>query len=150
MKTISWKLKDVSKEYPILKNQINFENPKDFYNHFKSLFENEIREKIVIFWLSAKNRVTGFEIISIGDSTSTIINPREVFRAAIVNHCVKIIIAHNHPSGNLEPSREDISITKQLVQGGKILDIKILDHIIFTDDGYYSFEESKLLRRILK
>ena len=73
------------------------------------------------------------------------VHPREVFRGAIVATCANIIIAHNHPSGNLEPSKEDISITKKLVEAGKIIDISVLDHIIFTDDGFTSFEERRLI-----
>jgi DNA repair protein RadC len=74
-----------------------------------------------------------------------LVHPREVFRGAIVATCANIILAHNHPSGNLEPSREDISITKKLVEAGKIVDISVLDHIIFGDDGYTSFVEKRLI-----
>lgn len=73
------------------------------------------------------------------------VHPREVFRGAIVATCANIILAHNHPSGNLEPSREDISITQKLVEAGKIVDISVLDHIIFGDDGYTSFVEKRLI-----
>jgi len=74
-----------------------------------------------------------------------LVHPREVFRGAIVATCANIILAHNHPSGNLEPSREDISITQKLVEAGKIVDISVLDHIIFGDDGYTSFVEKRLI-----
>ncbi len=69
----------------------------------------------------------------------------EVFRGAIVATCSSIIIAHHHPSGNLEPSREDISITKKLVEAGKIVDISVLDNIIFTDNGFTSFVEQRFI-----
>ena len=76
---------------------------------------------------------------------SGLVQPREVFRGAIVASCASIIIAHNHPSGILEPSREDISIIKKLAEAGKNIDISVLDHIIFTDDGFTSFEEQRII-----
>jgi DNA repair protein RadC len=76
---------------------------------------------------------------------SSLVHPREVFRGAIVATCANIIIAHNHPSGNLEPSREDISITKKLVEAGKIVDISVLEHLIFADNGFTSFLERRIV-----
>lgn len=72
-------------------------------------------------------------------------HPREVFRGAIVATCASVILAHNHPSGNLDPSNEDISITKRLSEAGKILDINVIDHLIFTDDGFTSFVEQRII-----
>jgi len=109
------------------------------------LFDGEVRERFVVFWLSSANLVTGFEIISEGNLNSSIVHPREVFRGAIVATCANIIIAHNHPSGNPEPSREDINITKKLVEAGKILDVSLFDHIIFAEDKYTSLVESRLI-----
>ena len=76
---------------------------------------------------------------------SSLCHPREVFRGAIVSTCASIIIAHNHPSGNIEPSQEDISITKQLVESGKIVGIPVHDHIIFADSTYTSLAERGLI-----
>jgi DNA repair protein RadC len=73
------------------------------------------------------------------------VHPREVFRGAIVATCASVILAHNHPSGNLDPSNEDISITKRLSEAGKILDINVIDHLIFTDDGFTSFVEQRII-----
>ncbi|MBI1932407.1 MAG: JAB domain-containing protein [Ignavibacteriales bacterium] len=99
------------------------------------------KRKVCSFWLSSSNQIIGFEIIFEGLLNSSLAHPMEVFRGAVVATCANIIIAHNHPSGNLEPSREDISITKKLVEAGKIVDISVLEHLIFTDDGFTSFVE---------
>ncbi len=109
------------------------------------LFEGEVRERFVVFWLNTANRVIGFEIISEGTLNSAVVHPREVFRGAIVATCANIIIAHNHPSGNTEPSQEDIALTKKLIEAGKILDISVYDHLIFADNTYLSFVEKRLI-----
>lgn len=109
------------------------------------MFEGEVKERFVVFWLSSANIVTGFEIISEGLLNSSVVHPREVFRGAIVATCANIILAHNHPSGNKEPSREDLTITKKLIEAGKIIDIAVFDHIIFAENTYTSFVESRLI-----
>jgi len=78
------------------------------------------------------------EIISIGTLTETLVHPREVFEPAIRHFASSIVLAHNHPSKNMEVSDEDIKLTEKLIQSGTILDIEVLDHIIITDDGYIS------------
>ena len=101
--------------------------------------------RFIVFWLNSANKVTGFEIISEGILNSSVVHPREVFRGAIVATAASIIIAHNHPSDNPEPSQEDIVITRQLVESGKITGIPIHDHIIFAGNTYLSFAERGLL-----
>ncbi len=98
-----------------------------------------------MFWLNCANVVQGFEIISEGTLNSSAVNIREVFRGAIVATCANIIVAHNHPSGNNEPSQEDITLTRKLVEAGKIIDISVFDHIIFAEDSYTSFVERRLI-----
>ena len=109
------------------------------------MFDGEVKERFVVFWLNSANVVTGFEVISEGTLNSSVVHPREVFRGAIVATCANIIIAHNHPSGNTDASQEDISITKKLVEAGKIIDISVFDHIIFAEDTYTSFVEKRLI-----
>jgi len=87
----------------------------------------------------------GFEIITEGILNSSLVHPREIFRGAIVATCASIIIAHNHPSGNPEPSSEDIQITKQVTEAGKIIGIPLHDHIIFTEEAFTSFAERGLI-----
>ena len=147
VRTITWKFRDVSDSYPELKESrhIKIISPDNFYNTFNFLFDHEVKEKFVVFWLSSNNKVIGFEVVSEGNLNSSVVHPREVFRGAIVSSCASIIIAHNHPSGNTEPSGEDIVITKKLVEAGKIIDIPVFDHIIFTNDSYCSFFEKRIL-----
>ena len=109
------------------------------------MFDGEVRERFIVFWLNTANKVIGFEIISEGTLNSSVVHPREVFRGAIVATCANIIVAHNHPSGNNEPSNEDILLTKKLVEAGKIIDISVFDHIIFAENTYTSFVEKRLI-----
>jgi len=102
------------------------------------------KRKVCSFWLSSSNKVIGFETISEGLLNSSLVHPREVFRGTIIATCKIIIIAHNRPSSNLEPSREDISIIQKLVEAGKIPDISVF-HIIFTDIAFTSFIVQKLI-----
>jgi DNA repair protein RadC len=146
-KTLFWTFKDTSIKYPeyseLPKKKIT--SPLDVYDLFSPLMKDESREVFLVAWLSSANRVQGFEIISSGTLNSAVVDPRAVFRSAIVANCANIIIAHNHPSGNLDPSNEDIAITKKLVEVGKVIEINIFDHLIFADDKYMSFVERNLI-----
>lgn len=115
--------------------------PEETFQIFKNLFHNSPVELFVVIHLKSNNQISAFETVSKGTLNQSLVHPREVFKSAILRNASSIIIAHNHPSGNLEPSQEDIAITKQLVEAGKIIGIKILDHIIFSTEGYYSFAE---------
>ena len=102
-------------------------------------------EEFNILLLNRANRVLGFYNVSKGGQTGTVVDAKVVFAAALKCKAVSLVISHNHPSGNLNPSMADISITKKLVEGGKLLDIKVLDHLIITPYGYYSFaDEGKI------
>lgn len=99
-------------------------------------FRESKREHFVAFYLDTQGRVIERQIISIGTLDASLVHPREVFEPAVSLRAASIIVAHNHPSGNLEPSREDVEITKQLVEAGKILDIQIIDHVIVTNERW--------------
>ncbi len=146
-KTLVWTFKDTSIKYPeysdLPKKKIT--SPQDFFELFNPLLKEESKEVFLVAWLSSYNRVQGFEIVSTGTLTSAVVDPRAVFRGAIVANCANIIIAHNHPSGNTSASNEDISLTKKLVEAGKLIEINIFDHIIFAEDQYTSFVESRLI-----
>lgn len=94
------------------------------------------REHFVALYLNARNQLVHKEIISIGTLNTSLAHPREVFKPAVDCLAASIIVAHNHPSGSLDPSSDDIEITKQLIHAGKILDISILNHIIVTKDKW--------------
>lgn len=147
IKTIVWKFNDISNSYPELSTARNVKitDPQTFYNLFKFLFQNETQEMFYAFWLNSANHVIGYEMITKGTLNGSLVHAREIFRSAIVSSCANIILAHNHPSGNTEPSAEDISITKKLYEAGKIIDVNVFDHIIFTNDAYTSFIERRLI-----
>lgn len=146
-KTLEWKFKDTRISYPELSEMPNkkISSPKDFFDLFNPIFKEEPVEIFLVAWLSSSNRIVGFEKVSVGNLNSSIIDPRSVFRSAIVSNSANIIVAHNHPSGNQEPSSEDITVTKKLVESGKILGIQVFDHIIFAGENFTSFVEKRLL-----
>jgi DNA repair protein RadC len=106
------------------------------------------REEVEVMYallLDTQNRVRGLVEVSRGILNGSLVHPREVFRLAIVHGAAGIIVAHNHPSGNPAPSTDDKTVTEQLVNAGRLLDIPLYDHIIITDSGYFSFAEAGLL-----
>jgi len=119
-------------------------SPKDVWDELKDIRDNK-KEHFVIFFLDSRNQEIKREIISVGSLNANLVHPREVFEPAVKNLAAQIIIAHNHPSGDLEPSEEDLAITKKLTESGKILGIEILDHIIVSKVNYFSFKEQNLL-----
>ena len=120
-------------------------SPKDIAEIFIPLLKDELKEKFIIICLNSANKIIKFETISIGSLNSSVVHPREIFKAAIENSSASIILLHNHPSGNPEPSNEDIVITRKLVESGKILDIPVFDHIIIAGVAYTSFVEKKII-----
>jgi DNA repair protein RadC len=110
-------------------------------NYLKTILQNEKKEYFLLLYLNAANKILGYEKISEGGITHTIVDPRVVFKKAVDNDAVSIILCHNHPSGNLKPSKADIDLTNKLVEAGKLLDIKVADHIIVSESGYYSFSD---------
>ena len=107
-----------------------------------SFLQDKDREALILCCLNAKNQPTCINLVSIGSLTSSLVHPREVFKAAILSNAFSIIIAHNHPSGNSSPSQEDYAITKRIQEAGKILGIPLLDHIIIGDNTYTSLKET--------
>ncbi len=112
---------------------------------FIPLFSHLDKENFVVICLNSANKIIKHEIISVGNLNSSIVHAREIFKSAIENKSASIILLHNHPSGNPEPSNEDIAITKKLVEAGKLLDIPVFDHIIIAGNRYTSFVEKRLI-----
>jgi len=110
---------------------------KDVFNYFYKKLENEKQENFYILILNNQNKIIKEELITRGILDSAILHPREVFKPAIKNSASRIILVHNHPSGNCEPSKEDLDITKQLIDAGKLLGIEVLDHVIIGGDNYW-------------
>lgn len=100
--------------------------------------QEKAEESLYLVTLDAANQVTGLFEVSRGSLNASIVHPREVFKRAILQNANSIILVHNHPSGNVEPSKEDIEITERLIEAGKLLNIPVLDHIIIGDGDYTS------------
>jgi DNA repair protein RadC len=100
------------------------------------------REHFIVYHLDGNHQIINYNIAGIGTANSCPIHPRDVFQAALLNGSVSIIVAHNHPSGNISASREDINITHDIVKAGELLKIKVLDHVIVTNDSYHSMREN--------
>ncbi len=122
-----------------------FRGPEDVAGYYITRFFGERVEIFKILLLSSANQIIREAEISKGTLNSSVVHPREVFRLAITESAAAIILIHNHPSGNSEPSKEDILITKQITEAGKIIDIKVLDHIIIAGDSFTSFAQKGLL-----
>lgn len=134
-------VKDKSLKYKVKR----FNNPQIVFDSVKKLIGEADREYLFVINLNVKNEPCSIEVCSMGSLTSTMISPREVFKSAIIRNADKIMIAHNHPSGSVEPSNSDIMATQALVKASKIIGISLIDHIIVGDSSYFSFAENSLL-----
>lgn len=99
------------------------------------------QERLAVLMLDNKNRIIAQRVITIGTATETLAHPRDIFREALKSGAVKLIVAHNHPSGNTDPSPEDIALTKQLLQAAKFLEVPLLDHLILGNGNFKSIRE---------
>lgn len=120
-------------------------SPKDAYDLVKEIFKGYDREVAMLVCLNIKNEPLNISTISVGSINSSIIHPREVLKTAILSNAYSMIIYHNHPSGDISPSKEDIDITKRLKEASEIIGIKIVDHIILGDQSYLSFKEQGII-----
>ena len=114
---------------------------EDVFNYFHERLKDKKEEHFYILMLNTQNNIIAEQLISKGILDASIIHPREIFKPAIKNSASKIILVHNHPSGDPKPSAEDIDITKRLKEAGEGLDIKVLDHVILGKDSYWSSKE---------
>lgn len=116
-------------------------NAQDIYEAFRSHFEPMDREQFLAVMLDGRNQVLGFNIVSIGTLTSALVHPREVFKAAILSSAAAIVLVHNHPSGDPEPSAEDRALTERMKNAGELVGIRVLDHVVIGDDRFRSMAE---------
>jgi DNA repair protein RadC len=98
-----------------------------------------------VLFLNRSNKINHFEIISRGGITGTVADPRVILKKALEEDATSLVLSHNHPSGSLKPSRADEELTKKIIEAAKYFDIKIIDHIIVSEEGYYSFADEGLL-----
>ena len=117
-------------------------SPEDGARIAAQFIGDDDREVFFVMCLNTKNRVVAVHRCHVGSLNASIVSPREVFKSAILNNCASIIVSHQHPSQNVQPSHEDIEVTRRLVEAGKILGIEVLDHLIVNADAeYYSLKE---------
>ncbi len=128
----------------ILKDEIKIKSPIDIVKLTSGL-KNKKQEYFLTLTLNGASNLIHKRTVFIGTLNRSIVHPREVFADAISDHAAAIIFIHNHPSGNTEPSKDDISITNRLVEVGKIIGIEVLEHIIIAKDSYFSFKEHRLI-----
>ncbi|MFH1799109.1 MAG: JAB domain-containing protein [Candidatus Omnitrophota bacterium] len=119
--------------------------PKDIYELVKDELKSSDREIFLSVQLNTRNQVLGINIVSVGTLNASMVHPREVFKPAILQNAAGIILVHNHPSENEEPSEDDLTITNKLSDAGKLLDIDVLDHII-VGKSFYSFLDKGLIK----
>jgi DNA repair protein RadC len=121
---------------------------QDIYELLQKIYNSDTFgwiESFVLICLNRANRCTGFYKVSQGGITGTVADPRVILQVALMANATSIIISHNHPSGNLQPSRSDEDITQKIKQAAALLDIRLLDHIIVSEDGFYSFTDNGLI-----
>ena len=137
--------RDEARKRTEIKNQTAVTNSSIAAEIIRNQIEDFNIENFLILSFNSRNKMISAEVSTVGTLTSSLVHPRETFNIAIRNHAAKIIIAHNHPSGEIDPSDDDLKITKRLVEAGKLLGIDVLDHLIVTQDDFFSFKDEGLL-----
>lgn len=125
---------------------IDVKNPQSVVKALQAKIKDKAKEHFKLILLNTRNKIIGISTVSIGTLDSSLVHPREVFKEAIAHNAYSVILAHNHPSGDPEPSEDDITITRRLIEAGKILGIEVTDHIIISKNGFFSFKEKGLIR----
>ena len=127
------------------RQQVILQSPESIASYYMERMRHKTQEILMLAMFDSKSMLIGEKVISVGTSNATLISPREIYQTALQEQAVYIVILHNHPSGNPEPSREDIQVTRKIKQSGEILDILLMDHIIIGDNRYFSFREQDIL-----
>lgn len=127
------------------KEKITIKSPKDAADYVMVRLRDEMREHFLAMLLDTRHHVLALPVISVGNLNASVVHPREVFKQAILASAASVILLHNHPSGDPEPSREDIKVTANMMQAGQIIGIPVLDHIIIGDNRYISMKETGLI-----
>jgi len=129
---------------PELKN-FDIKDPESVVKAIRASIKDKAKEHFKLILLNPRNKIIGISTISIGTLNASLVHPREVFKDAIMHTAASVVLAHNHPSGDPEPSEDDITITKRLIEAGKILGVEVIDHIIVGKNGFFSFKEKGLI-----
>jgi len=129
----------IALEFPVVSGS------RDVALYLQQLFQDHHHEVFVVLFLNRANKIRHSEIISTGGITGTVADPRIIMKKAIEQEAVGLILSHNHPSGNLRPSKADEELTYKIREAAKLLDIRVMDHIIVSNEGYFSFADEGLL-----
>lgn len=137
------KIRIIYSKKQLPKDRVKLSSSKDVYKLFNKIWssQTEIREEMYVLLLDRSNTVLGYHILSTGGITGTVADIRLLFSVALNSLATSIIIAHNHPSGQLTPSSQDLVLTKKVKEAGELINITLLDHLIITKDGFYSFSD---------
>jgi len=128
----------------LAKNVVAIKKPTDVLPYTLDIRDRK-REHFVVFYLNARNEILKRDFVSIGTLNASLVHPREVFRPAIEQSAARVIFVHNHPSGDITPSEDDIKLTKRLISAAEILGIEILDHILISKTDYSSMKAKNLI-----
>jgi DNA repair protein RadC len=128
-----------SLEKPVVKSS------SDIAQYLQALLKDYAYEVFAVVFLNRANKINHFEIISRGGITGTVADPRIILKKALEEDATSIVLCHNHPSGNLQPSRADEELTKKIKEAASYFDIKVIDHIIVSEEGFYSFADEGIL-----
>lgn len=123
----------------------NIKSSNDIAEYLKVILKDYAYEVFAVVFLNRANKINHFEIISKGGITGTVADPRVILKKALEEDATAIVLCHNHPSGNLKPSKADEELTLKIKEAAKYFDIKVMDHIIVSEDGYYSFADEGIL-----
>jgi DNA repair protein RadC len=135
-----YELKVVRERSAIYLPAARYRSSGDVYQAFKERFDKADREEFLVVLLDAKNKLTAYNVVSVGSLTSSIVHPREVVKAVALANAAALILLHNHPSsGDPNPSQEDLQITRRIRQVMDVMGVRVLDHIIIGDNTYVSF-----------
>ncbi len=118
---------------------------RDLANYLKAQFQFKRHEVFAVVFLNRANKINHFEIISEGGITGTVADPRIILKRALEHDAISMVLCHNHPSGSLKPSRQDEELTERIKIAAKFFDIRIMDHLIVSDEGFYSFADEGIL-----
>ncbi len=119
-----------------------FNDPLKLYNHYREILKDKNQEHFYVVYLDIRNKIIKDKLLFIGTTNYSTVHPRDIFKEAYLNGAISIVVIHNHPSGEVLPSKNDLETTKQLVAVGNLLGIKVMDHIIIGENKYYSFCEN--------
>jgi len=150
MREYKSKLREVTAVYKKTSQEINnvkIGSSKDVNDYIRSVYpvSIDIREAMIVLYLNNSNRTLGYSIASIGGITGTLVDVRLILRDALLTQSTSLIMIHNHPSGTLKPSHSDISLTNKIKKAAELIDVKLLDHLILTEDTYFSFADDGMI-----